>query len=152
MAKYFDKTVDDFHTRLKYHEYLKKRLCELLAEKCKDLKFKKEYPSTEPYGIDIVGLKDILGKEIEIVAIEVMGIAEENIRRGKPISSGQVEKIMTDVSKLLLRSKAPIKTVVFSTEQVMNHMQRIRERNIRKGYINWLQIEFFEINEFVEKF
>lgn len=142
MDKYFDKTVKDFKTKLEYHEYLKNRLFELLVEKCKDLEFQKEYPPTEPYGIDIVGLKNILRKEAEIIAIEVLGIAEESIQRGKNIRSGQVEKIMTDVSKLLLRSKAPIKVLVFSTKQVRDHMIKIKKYNIRKGYTKWLQIEF----------
>ena len=152
MGKYFDKTVKDFRTKLAYHEYIKNRLFKLLVEKCEDFEFKKEYPPTEPYGIDIVGLKNILGKEAEIIAIEVLGIAEESIQKGKSIRSGQVEKIMTDVSKLLLRSKAPIKVLVFSTKEVRDHMKKLKKRNIEKGYTSWLQIEFYEMNEFVEKF
>jgi len=152
MSKYFDKTAKDFHTKLEYHEYLKHRLHELLSEKCKDLDFKMEYPLTESYGIDIVGLKRLLGKEIEIIAVEVLGIAEEGVLRGEDIGSGQMGKIMTDVSKLLLKSKAPVKVLVFSTKEVADHMKKIRERNIRKGYASWSQVEFYEINEFVDKF
>jgi len=81
-----------------------------------------------------------------------MCIAEETIYKGHTIRSGQVEKIMTDILKLLLRSTAPVKVLVFSTEEVRNHMQKIKNRNIKRGYLNWAQIEFYEINEFVAKF
>lgn len=152
MTKYFDKTVRDFRTKLEYHEYLKKELHRLLSEKCRDLNFTTEYPSNEPYGIDIVGLKRILGKEREIIAIEVLGISEDRIRAGKHVGSGQIMKIMTDISKLLLRSKASVKVLVFSTEEVRNYMQKIKERNLERGYPNWAEIEFYEINEFIDKF
>lgn len=112
----------------------------------------KEYPPGELRGIDIVGLKEILGKEREMIAIEVLGIAEETVRRGKHLSSGQIQKIMTDISKLLLRSRAPVKILVFSTEEVKEHMIKVKKQNIRKGYLNWAEIEFYEINELIDKF
>ena len=151
-GRYFNRAVRDFNTKLQYHEYLKNGLYKLLTKKCESLEFRKEYPPKEPHGTDIVGLKKILGKEREIIAIEVLGIAEETIRKGKHISSGQVEKIMTDISKLQLRSKAPVKVLVFSTTQVRDHMKKIKERNIEKGYLNWAEIEFYEINEFIDRF
>jgi len=94
----------------------------------------------------------ILGKEREIIAIEVLGIAEERMQRGAPLSSGQVQKIMTDISKLLLRSKALVKILVFSTLEVKDYMLKVKEQNIKKGYLNWAEIEFYEINEFINKF
>ena len=111
----------------------------------------KEYPPNELSGIEIVGLKEILGKRIEIIAIEVLGIAEETVMKRGIIRSGQMGKIMTDVSKLLFRSSAPIKVLVFSTIEVRDHMRKMKERNLKRGYLNWHQIEFYEINEFVEK-
>lgn len=150
--KHFDKTVKDFRTKLEYHEYLKNRLHETLSMKCKEFDFVKEYPPGELRGIDIVGLKKVLGKEREMIAIEVLGIAEETVRRGKHLSSGQVQKIMTDISKLLLRSRAPVKILVFSTKEVKEYMIKVKKQNIRKGYLNWAEIEFFEINELVDKF
>ena len=116
-----------------------------------DIEFVKEYPPNEPSGIDIVGLREILGKKIEIMAIEVLGIAEETVQKQKTIQSGQLGKIMTDLSKLLLRSSAPIKVLVFSTIQVRDYMRKMKERNLKRGYMNWQQIEFFEVNEFVEQ-
>ena len=151
MPKYFDKTVNDFPTKLEYHEYLKNRLHELLSNKYRDLDFRMEYPPKEPHGIDIVGLKSILGNQREVIAIEVLGIAEETVRKGKRISAGQVGKIMMDISKLLLRSKASVKVLVFSTEEVRDHMQKIKEHNINQGYVGWSEIGFYEINEFVER-
>ena len=152
MSKYFDKTVRGFRTKLAYHDYLKTRLHGLLSNKHRDLDFRMEYPPKEPHGIDIVGLKRILGNEREVVAIEVLGIAEETVRKGKRISAGQVGKIMMDISKLLLRSKASAKVLVFSTKEVRDHMQKIKERNLDRGYARWSEIEFYEINEFVERF
>jgi hypothetical protein len=148
----FDKTVIDFRTKLEYHEYLKNHLHELLSAKCKDFEFVKEYPKGESHGIDIVGVRKILGKEREIIAIEVLGIAEERVKKGAQLSSGQVQKIMTDISKLLLRSKAPVKILVFSTVETRDHMEKARKANIKKGYLNWADIEFYEINEFIGKF
>jgi hypothetical protein len=148
----FTKTVKDFRTKLEYHEYLKNQLHQLLSAKCSDFKFIKEYPTAGVHGIDIVGVKEILGKEREIIAIEVLGIAEERMQRGAPLSSGQVQKIMTDISKLLLRSKAPVKILVFSTLEVKDYMLKVKEQNIKKGYLNWAEIEFYEINEFINKF
>ncbi|MEM2112011.1 MAG: hypothetical protein QXX08_09080 [Candidatus Bathyarchaeia archaeon] len=91
----------------------KNQLRRLLSAKCPDFKFIKEYPSAGVHGIDIVRVKETLGKEREIIAIEVLGIAEEKTQKGTPLSSGQVQKIMTDISKLLLRSKTPVKILVF---------------------------------------
>jgi len=125
-SQYIDKTVEDFRTKLQYHEYLQDRLYELLSEKRKDLDFVKEYPPGEIRGIDIVGLRHI--------------------------SSGQAQKIMTDISKLLLRSKAPVKVLVFSTKEVRDYMERVKEQNVRKGYLNWADIEFYEANELINKF
>jgi hypothetical protein len=77
------------------------------------MEFLTEYPPNEPSGIDIVGLKRILSKRIEIMAIEVLGIAEETIQSKRTIQSGQLGKIMHDISKLLFKSNAPIKVLVF---------------------------------------
>jgi hypothetical protein len=148
----FAKTVEDFQTKLEYHEYLKNLLHKLLSDKCKDIEFIKEYPPGEYRGIDIVGVKKILGKTREIVAIEVLGIAEERAKKGRPLSSGQIQKIMTDISKLLLRSKAPVKILVFSTNEVKNYVEKVKEANIKKGYLNWAEFEFYEINEFITEF
>ena len=149
--KYFDKTYRDFSTKREYHEYLKNRLYQVLKKKMPDVEFLTEYPPHEPYGIDIVGLKKILGKKIEIIAIEVLGIAEETVFKKKGIRSGQLEKIMADISKLLFRSSAPLKVLVFSTIQVRDYMRKIKERNLKRGCLNWQQIDFYEVNEFVEK-
>ena len=65
--------------------------------------------------------------------------------------AGQVGKIMTDISKLLFRSNASVKVLVFSTIEVRDHMRKIKERNLKRGYVNWHQIEFYEINEFMDK-
>jgi len=151
-SQYIDKTVEDFRTKLQYHEYLQDRLYELLSEKRKDLDFVKEYPPGEIRGIDIVGLREILGKKREMIAIEDLGIAEERVKRGRRISSGQAQKIMTDISKLLLRSKAPVKVLVFSTKEVRDYMERVKEQNVRKGYLNWADIEFYEVNELINRF
>lgn len=151
-GRYFDKRVEDFRTKLQYHEYLKSGLREALSAKCRDFEFVEEYPPREPRGIDIVALRRILGKRREMVAIEVLGIAEETVREGKHFSSGQIQKIMTDISKLLLRSKAPVKILAFSTREVRNHMKKIKEQNMRKGYLRWAEVEFFEINELIDKF
>ena len=151
-GKHFEKNVEDFPTKLQYHEYLKNELHEALSAKCKDVDFIKEYPPGEPRGIDIVALRPILGKKREIVAIEVLGIAEETVRKGKRLSSGQIQKIMTDISKLLLRSKAPVKILAFSTQEVKDYMTKVKEQNIRKGYLSWADIEFFQINELIDKF
>jgi len=148
----FTKKVRDFRTKLEYHEYLKNQLHQLLSTKCSDFKFLKEYPPGETRGIDIVGVKQILGKEREIIAIEVLGIAEERVQKGVTLSSGQIQKIMTDISKLLLRSKAPVKILVFSTVEVRDHMLKVKEQSIKKGYLNWAEIEFYEISEFINKF
>jgi hypothetical protein len=121
-----------------------------LREKIPDIDFVKEYPPNEPSGIDIVGLREILGKKIEIMAIEVLGIAEETVQKHENIQSGQLGKIMHDISKLLFRSSAPIKVLVFSTTEVRDYMRKMKERNLQRGYVNWHQIEFFEVNEFVE--
>lgn len=59
---------------------------------------------------------------------------------------------MTDISRLLLRSKAPVKILVFSTLEVKDYMLKVKEQNIKKGYLNWAEIEFYEINEFINKF
>ena len=147
-----NKTVKDFRTKLQYHEYLKNGLYKALSKKCKDFDFVKEYPTGELRGTDIVALRQILGKKREIVAIEVLGIAEETVRRGKTLSSGQIQKIMTDISKLLLRSKAPVKILAFSTQEVKDYMIKVKEQNIRKGYLSWADIEFFQINELIDKF
>ena len=149
--KYFEKTYEDFSTKLGYHEYLKNGLFNRLKEMMPDLEYIKEYPPDEPYGIDIVGFKEILGKKREIIAIEVLGIAEETVRKQGIIRSGQVGKIMTDISKLLFRSNASVKVLVFSTIEVRDHMRKIKERNLKRGYVNWQQIEFYEINDFVDK-
>jgi len=150
--KHFEKNHRDFPTKLAYHEYLKEGLYRILKEKMPDVDFVKEYPPNEPSGIDIVGLKRILGRRIEIIAVEVLGIAEERVlTQGGAISSGSKGKIMTDISKLLFRSSAPLKVLVFSTTEVRDIMRRMRERNLRRGYLNWQQIEFYEVNEFVEK-
>jgi hypothetical protein len=148
--KYFTKSHIDFSTKLEYHEYLKEGLYNILKEKIPDVEFVKEYPPNEPSGIDIVGLREILGKKIEIMAIEVLGIAEETVQKHETIQSGQLGKIMHDISKLLFRSSAPIKVLVFSTTEVRDYMRKMKERNLQRGYINWHQIEFFEVNEFVE--
>jgi len=145
------KTYEDFSTKLGYHEYLKNGLHDMLKRKMPDIEFVKEYPPNAPSGIDIVGLKEVLGKKREIIAIEVLGIAEETVRKHQLIQSGQMGKIMTDISKLLLRSAAPVKVLVFSTIEVRDHMRKMKDRNLKRGYINWQQIEFYEINEFVEK-
>jgi len=116
-----------------------------------DVEFVEEYPPNEPSGIDIVGLKQILGRKIEIIAVEVLGIAEERVLSRGMISSGSRGKIMTDISKLLFRSSAPIKVLVFSTTQVRDDMRRMKERNLKRGYLNWQQIDFYEVNEFVER-
>jgi len=149
--KYFMKTHKDFSTKLEYHEYLKNGLYDILKEKVHDVEFVKEYPPNEPSGIDIVGLKEILGKKREIIAIEVLGIAEETIMKHEMIGSGQMGKIMTDISKLLFRSSAPVKVLVFSTIEVRDRMRQMKERNLKRGYVNWQQIEFYEINEIVER-
>jgi len=39
---------------------------------------------------------------------------------------------MTDISKLLLRSKAPVKILVFSTLEVKDYMLKVKEQNIKK--------------------
>jgi hypothetical protein len=148
--KYFTKTHIDFSTKLEYHEYLKEGLYNILREKIPDIDFVKEYPPNEPSGIDIVGLREILGKKIEIMAIEVLGIAEETVQKHENIQSGQLGKIMHDISKLLFRSSAPIKVLVFSTTEVRDYMRKMKERNLQRGYVNWHQIEFYEVNEFVE--
>ena len=77
--KHFEKNHRDFPTKLAYHEYLKEGLYRILKEKMPDVEFVKEYPPSEPSGIDIVGLKQVLGKKIEIIAVEVLGIAEERV-------------------------------------------------------------------------
>jgi len=151
MMKYFEKTHEDFSTKLAYHEYLKNGLYSILKGSIPDIEFVKEYPPNEPSGIDIVGFKEIFGRKREIIAIEVLGIAEETVKKKGSISSGQVGKIMTDISKLLFRSSAPVKVLVFSTVEVRDHMREMRERNLKRGYINWQQIEFYEANEFIEK-
>ena len=150
-VKYFEKTYEDFSTKLQYHEYLKNGLHDRLKEKMPDLEYIKEYPPGEPYGIDIMGFKEILGKKREIIAIEVLGIAEETVKKQGIIRSGQFGKIMTDISKLLFRSNAPVKVLVFSTVEVRDHMNKVKERNLKRGYTNWQQIEFYEVNEFVER-
>jgi hypothetical protein len=149
--KHFEKGYQDFPTKLAYHEYLKNGLYDILKERMVDLEFVKEYPPNEPSGIDIVGLKQILGRKIEIISIEVLGIAEETIQSRRFIHSGQIGKIMSDISKLLFRSSAPIKVLVFSTTEVRDHMRRMKERNLGRGYLNWQQIDFYEVNEFIEK-
>jgi hypothetical protein len=149
--KYFEKNHRDFPTKLAYHEYLKEGLYRILKEKMPDVEFVKEYPPSEPSGIDIVGLKQVLGKKIEIIAVEVLGIAEERVLSQRVISSGSRGKIMTDISKLLFRSSAPIRVLVFSTTQVRDDMRRMKERNLKRGYLNWQQIDFYEVNEFVER-
>jgi hypothetical protein len=30
-------------------------------------------------------------------------------------------------------------------------MRKMKERNLKRGYINWQQVDFYEVNEFVEK-
>jgi hypothetical protein len=149
--KYFEKTHRDFPTKLEYHEYLKNGLYQVLKQKIPDMEFLTEYPPNEPSGIDIVGLKRILSKRIEIMAIEVLGIAEETIQSKRTIQSGQLGKIMHDISKLLFKSNAPIKVLVFSTTKVRDYMRKMKERNLKRGYINWQQVDFYEVNEFVEK-
>jgi hypothetical protein len=149
--KHFVKTYKDFQTKLDYHEYLKNGLYGFLREKLPYVEFLRGYPPNEPSGIDIVGLLEILGKKREIMAIEVLGIAEETVLKHHSIQSGQLGKIMTDISKLLFRSSAPVKVLVFSTTQVRDHMRKMKERNLKRGYLNWQQIEFYEINGFLEK-
>jgi hypothetical protein len=149
--KYFEKNHRDFQTKLAYREYLKEGLYRLLKRKMPDVEFVKEYPQNEPSGIDIVGLKEILGKRIEIIAVEVLGIAEERVLSHGIISSGSRGKIMTDISKLLFRSSAPIRVLVFSTTQVRDDMRRMKERNLKRGYLNWQHIDFYEVNEFIER-
>jgi len=151
-GKHFDKNVKDFRTKLQYHEYLKNGLHKALSAKCEDFDFVKEYPPGQPKGIDIVALKSILGKKREIVAIEVLGIAEERVGRGEHLSSGQIQKIMTDISKSLLRSKAPVKILAFSTQEVKDYMIKVKEQNIMRGYLNWANVEFFQIDELVNRF
>ena len=150
VVKYFEKSYEDFSTKLGYHEYLKNGLFDMLKAKIPYVEFIREYPPKEPSGIDIVGLERILGKKREIMAIEVLGIAEETVKKHGLIRSGQMGKIMTDISKLLFRSNAPVKVLVFSTIEVRDHMRKMKERNLKRGYVNWQQIEFYEINEFVE--
>lgn len=96
-------------------------------------------------------LKWILEKEIEIIAIEVLDIDEETVRKQENIQSGQLNKIMHDISKLLLKSSAHIKVLVFSTTEVRNFMKKRKDRNLKCGYLNWQQIKFYEVNEFLEK-
>ena len=85
------------------------------------------------------------------MAIEVLGIAEETIQSKRTIQSGQLGKIMHDISKLLFKSNAPIKVLVFSTTEVRDYMRKMKERKKKRGYINWQQVDFYEVNEFVEK-
>jgi len=66
---YFKKRFNDFKSKLNYHEYLKSQLFEILKEEDKKLSYIMEYPPDEPYGIDIMGLLTLIGKEREIIAI-----------------------------------------------------------------------------------